>query len=76
MDQFKGGGPLETVEVPIASIETDRLLKRMDPSVYHRVRANLTGELEDLRNELEQIRLRTQELGNQKRWIDWISKHQ
>ena len=67
---------LETVEISIASIETDKLLKRMDTSVYRRVRKNLTGELEDLRNDLEQTRLRIQELGNQKRWIDWISKHQ
>ena len=67
---------LETVEVSIASIETDKLLKRMDASVYRRVRKNLTGELEDVRNDLEQTRLRIQELGNQKRWIDWISKHQ
>ena len=67
---------LETVEVSIASIETDKLLKRMDESVYRRVRQNLTGELEDLRNEVEQTRLRIQELGNQKRWIDWITAHQ
>jgi len=48
----------------------------MDASVYRKVRKNLTGELEDLRNDLEQTRLRIQELGNQKRWIDWISAHQ
>jgi hypothetical protein len=45
---------LETVEVLIASIEIDKLLKRMDASVYRQVRKNLTGELEDVRNELEQ----------------------
>ena len=45
----------------------------MEPSVYRRVRANLTGEWEDRRNEVEQTRLRIQQLGNQKRWIDWIS---
>ena len=45
---------LETVKVLIASIEIDKLLKRMDASVYRQVRKNLTGELEDVRNELEQ----------------------
>ena len=45
---------LETVKVLIASIEIDKLLKRMDASVYRQVRKNLTGELEDVRNDLEQ----------------------
>jgi hypothetical protein len=45
---------LGTVEVLIAFIEIDKLLKRMDASVYRQVRKNLTGELEDVRNELEQ----------------------
>jgi hypothetical protein len=61
---------LETVEVSIVSIETDKHLKRMDASVYRKVRKNRTGELEELRNDLEQTRLRIQELGIQKRWID------
>ena len=43
---------LETVEVLIASIEIDKLLKRMDASVCRQVRKNLTGELEDVRNDL------------------------
>jgi hypothetical protein len=67
---------LETAETSIASIETDKLLKRMEAGVYRRVRKNLTEELERIRSDLEQTRLRIQELGNQKRWIDWITAHQ
>ena len=37
---------------------------------------NLNGELESVKTNLEQSRLRVKELGDQKRWIDWISKHQ
>ena len=67
---------LDTVQTSIATIETDKLLKRMDPSVYRKVRKNLNDELGVVKTTLEQSRIRVQELGNQKRWIDWISKHQ
>ena len=67
---------LDTVETSIATIETDKLLKRIDPSVYRKVRKNLNGESESVKSTLEQSRIRVKELGNQKRWIDWISKHQ
>ena len=67
---------LEMVETSIATIETDKLLERIDPSVHRKVRKNLNDELETVRSNLEQSRLRVQELGNQKSWIDWISKHQ
>ena len=67
---------LDTVETSIATIETDKLLKRIDPPVYRKVRKNLNGELESVKSNLEQSRIRVQELGDQKRWIDWISKHQ
>ncbi len=67
---------LDTVETSIATIETDKLLKRIDPSVYRKVRKNPIGELESVKSTLEQSRLRVKELGDEKRWIDWISKHQ
>ena len=54
-------------------METKYLLKKYDDEIYQKIEQNLTTELKKLKDEMEQSRLKVNELGNQKRWIDWLS---
>ena len=51
------------------------MLKRYDQEVYARIKSNLDAELKSKKDEIEQTRIRTKELGNQKRWLDWVEKY-
>ena len=65
---------LQRVEETIGKVETDRLLEKMDKSLYQQVRKNLDEERTHATNELEQIRLLVKETANKKKWIDWVGK--
>ena len=66
---------LQRIEETIAKIETDRMLEKMDVSLYNRVRRNLDDERSVATNDLEQLRLQLQEISKEKRWIDWVGKY-
>ena len=66
---------IKQVQSSIADVETDKLLNKYDPVVYGKIKANLNGELKTKKEQLEQARIRTKELGNQKSWLDWIGKY-
>ena len=65
---------LQRVEETIAKIETDRLLQRMDDTLYNQVRKNLNEERSHAVDDLEQARILLKESSNKKRWIDWVGK--
>ena len=66
---------LQRIEETIAKIETDRMLEKMDVSLYKKVRRNLDDERGIATNDLEQLRLHLQEISKKKRWIDWVGKY-
>ena len=66
---------IENIQISIAEMETKYLLKKYDESIYKIIEKNLTDELNKLNNEIEQSRLKVKELGNQKKWIDWLSSY-
>ena len=43
--------------------------------MYQKIKANLVAEIKSKKDELDQTRIRTKELGNQKKWLDWIDKY-
>ena len=43
--------------------------------MYAKIKSNLDAELKSKKDEVEQTRLRIKELGNQKRWLDWVGKY-
>jgi hypothetical protein len=66
---------LRQVRSSIADVETDNLLKNYDDVVYEKIKANLVAEMKSKKDALEQTRIRTKELGNQKKWLEWIEKY-
>ena len=66
---------LKQVQSSIADVETNNLLKRYDAEVYAKIKSNLDAELKSKKDEIEQTRIRTKELGNEKRWLDWVEKY-
>ena len=66
---------LKQVQSSIADVETNNLLKQYDDVVYAQIKANLDAELKSKKDDIEQTRIRTKELGNQKKWLDWIEKY-
>jgi DNA invertase Pin-like site-specific DNA recombinase/DNA-binding transcriptional ArsR family regulator len=67
---------LTQIQSSIADVETDNLLKRYDDlQVYAKIKSNLDDELKSKKDEIEQTRIRTKELGNQKKWLDWVEKY-
>lgn len=66
---------LQQIQSSIADVETNNLLKRYDDAVYAQIKSNLDAELKSKKDEIEQTRLRIKELGNQKRWLDWVEKY-
>jgi hypothetical protein len=66
---------IKQVQSSIGDVETNNLLKKYDEVVYARIASNLDDELKSKKDELEQTRLKTKELGNQKKWLDWVAKY-
>ena len=66
---------LQQVQSSIADVETNRLLQRYDEEVYSKIKSNLDDELKTKKDEIEQTRIRIKELGNEKRWLDWVEKY-
>lgn len=66
---------LQQIQSSIADVETNNLLKKYDDEVYAKIKSNLDAELKSKKDEVEQTRLRIKELGNQKRWLDWVGKY-
>ena len=56
-------------------METNNLLKQYDDVVYAQIKANLDAELKSKKDDIEQTRIRTKEVANQKKWLDWIEKY-
>ena len=59
----------------IADVETNNLLLKYDKEVYPKIMMNLEDELKSHKDELEQTRIKTKELGNHKKWLDWVGKY-
>ena len=66
---------IEDIQASIAEMETKYLLKKYDETIYQKIEKNLSDELTKLNDEIEQSRLKIKELGNQKKWIDWLSAY-
>ena len=66
---------IEEIQLSIAEMETKYLLKKYDETIYQKIEKNLTEELSKLNDEIEQSRLKIKELGNQKKWGDWLSSY-
>ena len=62
---------LKQVQSDLADVETAVRWKRIDPDydevVYPGIKSNLVAELENVKDK--------KELGNQKKWLDWIGKY-
>jgi hypothetical protein len=56
-------------------METKYLLKKYDETIYQKIEKNLTKELSKLNDEIDQSRLKIKDLGNQKKWVDWLSSY-
>ena len=56
-------------------METNNLLKQYDDVVYAQIKANLDAEMKSKKDDIEQTRIRTKELANQKKSLDWIEKY-
>jgi len=63
------------VQSAIADVETEKLLGKVEPAIYANIKKQLDAELQRKRDQLEQTRIRTKELGNQKSWLDWLGKY-
>lgn len=63
---------IKELQITLGDVETDKLLKKYDEVVYQRVKANLVAEIKSKKDALEQTRIRTKEMGNQKKWLDWL----
>ena len=66
---------LKQLQSTIAEVVTTNLLKKYDAEVYAQIKSNLDAELKSKKDEIEQTRIRTKELGNQKKWSNWIEKY-
>lgn len=67
---------VKKIQKTIGDVETDNLLGRYEPEVYGTIKSNLDAELKSKRSELEQTRLKRKEVGNQKKWLDWLGRYQ
>ncbi len=65
---------LKTVQTTIAEFHTIHLLNDMDEVISEQVRKNLEDNLKKVKNRIDQSNLKMKELGNQKYWIDAISR--
>ena len=64
------------VQAPLADVETNNLLGEYDDAVvYGDIKAQLVEVLKNKKDELEQTRIRTKELGREKSWLDWLGKY-
>ena len=66
---------IEDIQASIAEMETKYHLKKYDETIYQRIEKNLSEELSKLNDEIEQSGLKIKELGNQKKWVDWLSSY-
>ena len=67
---------LKLVLSSIAEVETKKLLNEYDDaSIYEEVKSNLGAELKKVKDGIEQTRITIKEIGNQKKWLDWIEKY-
>ena len=66
---------IKELQITLGDVETDKLLNKYDEVVYQRVKANLVAEIKSKKDALEQTRIRTKELGNQKKWLDWLGDY-
>ena len=66
---------IKQVQQSTADVETNRLLNKYDAVVYERIKSNLDAELKTKKGQLEQTRIKTKEIGNQKQWLDWLAKY-
>ena len=66
---------LQQIQSSIATNETNKLLQEYDEEIYAGIKTNLDEKLKSKKDEVEQTRLRIKELGNQKRWLDWVGKY-
>nr|AIF16911.1 resolvase domain-containing protein (spoIVCA) [uncultured marine group II/III euryarchaeote KM3_75_E04] len=63
------------VQSSLADVETKNLLGEYDAVVYGDIKAQLVEVLKNKKEELEQTRIRTKELGREKSWLDWLGKY-
>ncbi|MFP6756444.1 MAG: hypothetical protein VCB60_12080, partial [Alphaproteobacteria bacterium] len=67
---------IQKIQSSLADVETGNLLDEFDDSaIYQRIRNNLSKKLKDLKEKLEQSRLRIKQLGQENLWVDWVSKY-
>ena len=67
---------IEETKTTLADAETKRLLGEFDDYVvFQKVRNNLQKEIEKTQWELEQSKIRLKEIGNQRKWLDWLSDY-
>jgi DNA invertase Pin-like site-specific DNA recombinase len=66
---------LSTIQSSIAEVETQNILKVYDEVIYNQIKIKLDEKYKSNKEKIEQTRLAIKELGNQKRWIDWVGKY-
>ena len=65
----------QQIQSSIADVETNHLLQRYDEEVYAKIKSNLDAELRTKKDEIEQNRIRIKEVGNERRWLDWVENY-
>ena len=63
------------VQKSIADVETNNLLQKYDEVIYRNLIENLNGELMKVKDKIEQTRIRIKELGQEKKWLNWVDKY-
>ena len=67
---------LKRVQSSIAEVETKNLLDEYDDAeIYSSIKSKLVAELKKVKDDIEQTRIAIRELGNQKKWLDWVEKY-
>ncbi len=65
----------QQIQSSIADVETNHLMQRYDEEVYAKIKSNLDAELRTKKDEIEQNRIRIKEVGNERRWLDWVENY-
>lgn len=65
---------LQSIEVTLAQITTNRVLQDVDEKTYLKTRENLITAKADVSDKLEKSRVRLKDMGNREKWLDGITR--
>ena len=67
---------LKQVRSSLSQVEAkNELGEYEEEEIYVGIKSILVEKLNKVKDDIEQTRIRTKELGNQKKWLDWVEKY-